>query len=160
MLHTGIHLLTILAFAAHVVGGCCAHHDHGDECCGPAASTSNESVSDHRVSREDYPPCCRGHRHSSKQDALLAGDRPTDGGQTPDGPCQESSFCTAGTCQFLASQDAPTLDLLLPAPLSGFAVKPIFVRGVSFEIRFDSGAGGRVHAYAVSHCALLQTWQV
>jgi len=56
------HLLTILAFAAHVLGGCCAHHVHAH--AHPVAS--EHGVSEHCCASE---PCCASEHSASEHSA-------------------------------------------------------------------------------------------
>ncbi|MCA9158099.1 MAG: hypothetical protein KDA72_07220, partial [Planctomycetales bacterium] len=79
------HLLTLLAFATHVVMGCCAHHGHGssDICCQSGADfqsvehsnvarlspTEASCTSSHDCCGHQQPNLARRHRADSSSAA-------------------------------------------------------------------------------------------
>ena len=161
-----IHRLTLLAFTAHAVLGCCWHHAHtiASECCGGKVATSIVELS------EAAGPVCGpvGHEcgcHAvAHAEVVVAADslgnpRMLSGYEAP---CDESHPCSEARCRYVATKLQPlevTLQVTLGAiPLTNshaWSVSPVMVGGrilerSSYMLSRSSG----------EHCAHLQSWQI
>ncbi len=138
-----VHILTLMAFATHVVGGCCVHHRHAGEECDHVSSCAHHQVHLHQGG------------HGSCADAAIDVTQNSSSDESAPGhPCEE------GNCLYDVAKSVHTavsIDLLLTDVLqlrnatccgvSGWRLDPRDVVENAFET-------------AASRCALLQSWQV
>lgn len=154
-----IHRLTLFAFTAHAVLGCCWHHSHsiGNDCCAEHV----ELVADNCNSTHD---CHSHHEHRDESGAQSDCDHDVAAIQAicSDGPDQHSHDCDEGRCSYVAAK-LQLLDLDLK---SGF-VERVCSDTNQFAVAsgFSSGrfSDHPVFARAVSsaqRCASLQSWQI
>ena len=143
-----IHCLTLVAFSAHVVLGCCLHHHHSDASAmcahhsgdGRGLETDNDHDHEHQHGAADHD--C---------DAESGNDLPP--------PCDHSPQCEQGSCKFVGAKpkSAELAD--------GGVFAAILLRGFSIDIRRslaidridrllpNSNSSGQL-------CALQQSWQI
>ena len=154
-----IQKLTLFAFAAHAVLGCCWHHSHaiGNDCCVEHV----EHVTD---SGEAAHECHSHHEHGGELAAQSDCDHDVATIQAIccDCPDQHSHHCNEGRCSYVAVK----LQLL------DFDFNAGFVERVCCDSNLFAVAGGfsagrfcdhSVFAWAVSsveRCANLQSWQI
>src|ERR671914_316931 len=98
-----IHLLTLAAFATHMVVGCCWHHAHVD-------------VAARRVEAASHRACPHQNHHPARG----GGDACHDDDPAQHGSDHESSECGGTRCTFIASAkvrvETTPLSLIVPPP--------------------------------------------
>ncbi|WP_437224732.1 hypothetical protein SH661x_003759 [Planctomicrobium sp. SH661] len=132
------HLLTILAFAAHVFGGCCSHHLH-------AQADQGSQVVPHSRS------CC-----SQKSAHAQAPDtRPAEHSDSE----HPHENCFEAACQYILNSPVQfdPMSVACPLPVMELEISSPLHLGPAARTDLDSGPRLLTHA---SRCALLQTWLV
>ena len=151
MLTRLIHCVTLVAFSAHVLLGCCAHHHHED--------TSALCLHDHGHSHDASHQHGDGAHGCDESDFReLVGSEHTDHPASP--PCDHSQECEHWDCTFASSDSriVPATATVAFLRMPGHAAVSAAVRSVNNVIRFDNLSAG---CLLVGHrCALQQSWQI
>lgn len=105
MLSQITHLLTLLAFATHVVVGCCAHHGHGpsDICCQSGASLQCAEQSDGARRSSAESSCLSSHDGCGHEQPNVARRPPAESCCTPnhnDYGCEQNLPNPSSTVEF------------------------------------------------------------
>ena len=160
-----IHILTLVAFAAHAVCGCCGHHEHprSDVCCSHAMHDQMAGHEDCQASHDDEHDCESSHKHTTNRCVSNAVDYLGASHSAPQSPCDHSHGCSEVRCTYMASSSA-SVDW--DAHCSSLAVFSLCSSIVDFDM-------GRAHVgglpsesisiagqSSVACCALLQSWQI
>jgi hypothetical protein len=150
MLASVIHCLTLVAFSAHVLLGCCAHHYH---------DVTPALCSQHQGHAHDAGHLHDDHDHESAESSchelvsLLDTDHPVS-------PCNHSHDCERGDCTFVSSDSrvvaSTTSDVFVL--MSRHASSSADVRRFLDVVRSENLS---TCCLLVGHrCALQQSWQI
>lgn len=142
------HVLTILSFAAHVLGGCCWHHGH---------SANRIPVVIENTETAPVSTCC-SHRHHPQSDQQDHSAQQTDSSGSHPGPCG-SSHCDSDECQYISGATLTIDQLMADLPVVRLPDAILFMDCAPQELSADARDGARLLSHA-ARCALLQTWQV
>lgn len=152
---TGVaaQLLTIIAFTAHVIAGCCAHHSHHQHL--HEAQTA--------VAGKPSQGCGHAHTLACSEDHGNAGRSAGVDEHHPspaEEPCDGGHSCSEGTCQYLVgkSLELPVLGCLPGVVTSASHLSPARLLA---DLRVSHIEDDQLSpATSASRCALLQTWQI
>ena len=98
MFNSAVHFLTLVAFAAHAVFGCCGHHQHrGIECC-QTEHVSSETHADGCADSHCSDKCSSAVEEGSPPDRPHAEHLPAS-----DAPCGHGERCNEARCSFTNS---------------------------------------------------------
>lgn len=172
VLPSATHILTLLAFVAHAVLGCCGHHGHAaghSEAGMLAASGRAPSLADHAHNPCAHQTCC-GHNADDANEAHTSDAQPADASPAADDapvsddscPCDDSQDCQGNACAYVAS-DGKILSLPVKLLALDTAVTDTLLRRTFLQRdaqRFAAEVGWVRYRTSVALCALLQTWQV
>ncbi|WP_442508174.1 hypothetical protein SH528x_007134 [Novipirellula sp. SH528] len=171
------HLLTLIAFAAHAVLGCCWHHSHalGNACCVQhadqvaSADTCGDADHDHHHATA---VCCDHSTHSHAEShaavtpttKLAVSDLAIETATLTDAdsPCGHSHNCDEAHCQFVG-MFSKWLDLDLQAVSVPFAFSTVAVLAETPRAAVDGDFDRRCRARVLSSsesCVRLQSWQI
>lgn len=170
-------LVTLLAFTAHAVLGCCGHHahaGHADACRAQASVAHNADCSGHcehaagaanhaaGQTHRAHATCCAPSEQTTASDSLIAPAGGAAWWAQRSLPCKDAHECGGGRCAYLnaTSQEASSRSAAEPLVLT-LQVE----RGESLLDRATSGfaPGHRPCTRQLSSadcCALLQSWQI
>ena len=177
MLSSVIHTLTLLAFSAHAVFGCCGHHQHASQidCCqSPGGQVADQDID------EQASVCLHHGCNHAGQGEPLDKEVSLPPIELPDGnsiakveaqeaqcclgiPCKHSSGCNEARCTYVSSDERSTdlssnIDLVIGIVYNLIADTSLTVPTVSQnEVRVS---GGPSSLTASNRCARLQSWQV
>lgn len=171
------HLLTLIAFAAHAVLGCCWHHSHalGNACCeqhaDQIASADVCGDTDHGH-YHTAAVCCDHSTHSHAKSHVITppttewvvGDLAVETVTLTDAdsPCGHSHHCDEAHCHFVGLfSKGLDLDLqLVSVPFAFFTVDMVAqTPRVALGGEFDRLCRARVLSSSES-CVRLQSWQI
>jgi hypothetical protein len=160
-----IHILTLVAFAAHAVCGCCGHHEHprSDVCCSHAMHDQMAGHEDCQASHDDEHDCESSHKHTTNRCVSNAVDYLGASHSAPQSPCDHSHGCSEVRCTYMASSSA-SVDW--DAHCSSLAVFSLCSSIVDFDMGRAHVGGLRSQSISIAGqssvacCALLQSWQI
>jgi len=177
VLSSVIHTLTLLAFSAHAVFGCCGHHQHASQnaCC----QSHRERVAAEDNNKQASVCSHYGCNHAGQGEPLDE-EVSLPPIELPDGnsianveaqeaqccsgiPCKHSSGCNEARCTYVSSDERSTdlssnIDLVIGIVYNLIANTSLTVPTVSQnEVRVS---GGPSSLTASNRCARLQSWQV
>lgn len=186
MLSQITHLLTLLAFATHVVLGCCAHHGHGpsENCCQSETSLQDAGFQGaEQAESEARHNCCgvhklslarqspakssskashhhAAHRHSGSNSTLC--DEQTLADSDKSSPCGRSHTCEGGDCIYMGNSSGLSSlawDLFVaPCRLS---FRWVCEGATSSDFGRPAYHCGHVLGYlSRTQCAMCQSWQI
>lgn len=154
MLAITTHYLTLLAFVAHVLLGCCCHHQHPRAGTGCAGHSGEGSQHASLPATSASGTCCHAAEPCQND---LGGVRPSVG-LTQETPSHAPPPCGTSPCKYVASGSLvlPTVDwLCTPA---------IVPRMSTLDARRRTVRAGAceptVISLTASRCALFQSWQI
>lgn len=151
MLASFIHCITLVAFSAHVLLGCCAHHHHG---------VTPALCSQHHGHTHDAGHLHDDHDHDIAESSCHELDDSVDTEHPTSPPCDHSHDCEQGNCTFASSDSrvvAPAInDVFVLMPIQ--AATSADVRRFIDVIRFDNFS--TCSLLAGHRCALQQSWQL
>jgi len=158
-----LNILTLGAFAAHAVFGCCGHHheiptgghshiqpvisnahDHDDDDHHHACNCSH--LTDSTSAESSHPPSAQ----------FMDGQV---GSESPEQPCENSDGCEHERCTYLTQSNSKTLsDSVLQTTFVAVRM-PSFAREPLVRIVESTAPNGHRGSPPLL-CALLQTWQI
>ena len=158
------HILTLVAFAAHAVFGCCGHHQHSDSgTCSHDAHSHGAPAVEAAAAHDCHHP--GADRSCAESPALVdsAGSCP---GDTSELPCKDPSHdCNGARCTFVAKSlnsvewdsaacNSPANVLATAAMRDDASDRQLFTGWYRAEECRSLGS------CQIARCALLQTWQL
>lgn len=171
MFANAAQIVTLFAFTAHAVLGCCWHHSHAvaqhtaEAAAEPHLASCSNSPADaacgHRPPAQTQPPC--GHSHAAE---VSAANQDGSGRQVTSSCCssshQPTDHCSAGRCSYISAKHL-TWELTVGASLEGF-VTCCDLQGRMPAVHANRDNGQRPF-FSAPHscgdrCAYLQTWQI
>lgn len=173
MFVTLTHLVTLFAFTAHAVMGCCWHHSHAvlgctsqaaaavqlaDDCTATATATAGCS---HQPPAANQSTC--GHQHAVMEVDAAQPDAPR---LLPAGYCssshQPAHHCASGRCSYISAK-LLMLDLSEAAALDGCLASYTLLRQLPSVRAHRHLLQWSIFSSPAScgeRCAYLQTWQI
>jgi hypothetical protein len=156
-----IQRLTLIAFTAHAVLGCCWHHSHaiGSECCGEHIAVETEDADHH------HRCCCHSHDESPVEDSI------DDGGSDADffveSVCCEESHSHSHQCNEAHCSFVPCNAKQLDFEISDFSINAILNGEIELSClagqltnRVDLTLFDEITLSSLHRCAVLQSWQI
>lgn len=155
-----IQHLTLIAFTAHAVLGCCLHHSHADgaECRGEHVESEQES------SHQQEGQCCHSHGDSAcaNQAAAVSGQPLlVIAAHYFDYSHEHSHHCNEPRCSFVSSSVKPAnfaSDLIVwDTFLDDFNIALLIKR---YPASVEDHLFYRLADSSGQRCAILQSWQI
>lgn len=170
MIASLIQRLTLIAFAAHAVLGCCLHHAHASstECCAGHVVIERvvieHAVTDHETACHHQGHCSQTHRGSSIADEVTAASfhsRPIIKASCFGDSHQPLHECHENRCNF-ASASLKPLCLALEVIVWDTVLEDrnIALLTKRFASTIDSRQRRRLEGSSNNYRAVLQSWQI
>lgn len=141
-----IHCLTLVAFSAHVVLGCCLHHHHSDA----SAMCAHQSDGGRGLEVHD------DHEHQHGADDHHSD---VDSGIDSSAPCDHSPQCEQGSCKFVGAK--PKSAELADGGVFASILPPRFLVDVRRSLAIDRIDRLLPNFHSSGQlCALQQSWQI
>ncbi len=159
MFASSIQIVTLFAFIAHAVLGCCWHHSHAtQDCTAQAAAESQPSACSAPATENGC-----GHHHAASAPAVAVSNVEQHVKQSCcSSSHQPADHCTASRCSYISAK-LLTLDLSDAASLEGF-VSSCGVQRQLPAVHANRHCGHWTFFSSPQssgeHCAHLQTWQI
>ncbi|TWU39854.1 hypothetical protein Q31b_31690 [Novipirellula aureliae] len=166
------HILTLIAFAAHAVLGCCAHHSHagGIDCC---SSKTTQVARDDDHSPEPHAHVCCGHVHLITNahdvdgvDVLADIHSDVEAVCASESPCHHDDHCNGSRCSFVA-EGSRVLNVDAPILVGEFSFYGANCVANDYALLLSRVIQQRVESplgmsclTSSQHCVHLQSWQI
>lgn len=174
MFSVATHILTLLAFTAHAVLGCCGHHGHATFGHTATATCCQKSAAATATGQQQIAPessqgdCCASKPHSQAErtapdhhaDTHPCGSDASE--SVPTCPCDNDGQCQGSTCAYVTG-DCQCFQVHVDLLSLEWAVSQNAVRCELSQLEAHSWAAQASSTHYQSSgalCALFQTWQV